>query len=684
MRSTAESPSKIPVAEAVALTCALVILAALLLPWTPNANGFQLLSQIPANARVFSTLFLIPVAALAALIAALRGLRSESDRHSASVGALVAGVIGLWFFLLALLQNSDLIGSWFQVGFWLALIGAVGLVAQYWLQGARSPAAPNEPAFLGQALFWLSIAVGVWAVLQFAIPMPAGPAQTAGEAAGAAPLGGLTNEAFRDRISMLLLLIFGLGGGTILLEVMLYWFFSRVLHTRHALAFTLLSPAVIALALFTLYPLIYNVQLAFSDLRLKTFPCYMPSGTASAPCPLGFPDVGKTVQVVPDSLALHAEPGDSAQVVSTLPNGASVTVLESGKVKPPASSNNAAAPSSGGFDLGGAALPGQQGGENSGTAQGQAVDERTWWKVRTDSGQEGWVPDTNDKGDATIRAQPVLYSLDYGLRNLRDVFFDVDPNGNIRRDANGNIQWGRLIRTENSTFPVMFARTVLWTVLNVIFHLVLGFALALVMNNSRLRFRGIYRSIILIPWAIPQVIAALTWKAEFHSTYGFVNSMLNQFGLPSVPWLTSPVPAFAAVLFVNVWLGVPFYMVTLLGGLGSISREYYEASEIDGASIIQRFRHITVPLIRPIAVPIVTLDAIWTFNLFNVIFLITGGEPAESTNILVTGVYNAAFGPNGTARLGFAAAFSILIFLILLAMVVVWVRSTNALKGVYD
>jgi arabinogalactan oligomer/maltooligosaccharide transport system permease protein len=93
---------------------------------------------------------------------------------------------------------------------------------------------------------------------------------------------------------------------------------------------------------------------------------------------------------------------------------------------------------------------------------------------------------------------------------------------------------------------------------------------------------------------------------------------------------------------------------------------------------------VTIPLIRPIAVPIITLDAIWTFNQFNVIFLITGGEPNESTNILVTALYNAAFGPNGTFRLGFAAAFSILIFLLLLGLATFWVRSTGALKGVYD
>jgi arabinogalactan oligomer/maltooligosaccharide transport system permease protein len=286
------------------------------------------------------------------------------------------------------------------------------------------------------------------------------------------------------------------------------------------------------------------------------------------------------------------------------------------------------------------------------------------------------VPQTIEKTDVLTR-QPVLYSLEYGLQNFRDVFFDVDSKtGQI-------VGWGRLIRTENSTFPVLLLRTAIWTLLNVIFHLLIGFGLALILNTN-IKGKNIYRLIILIPWAVPQVIAGLTWRTEFQAQYGFVNQMLAQFGVEPISWLRQPIPAFIAVLFVNVWLGVPFYMVVLTGGLGSISREFYEAAEIDGANTFQRFRAITLPLIRPIAVPIITLDAIWTFNQFNVIYLITGGEPNESTNILVTALYNAAFGPNGTFRLGFAAAFSILIFLLLLGMATLWVRSSGALKGVYD
>ncbi len=487
-------------------------------------------------------------------------------------------------------------------------------------------------------------------------------------------IGGFTDQVFFDRLSVMLILILGLGIGTVVVESILYWFFARVLKTKHALAYTLLSPAIIALAIFTVYPLLFNVQLAFSDLRIKTLVCYAPVGSSNIPCPLENPEVGQPATVKVDKLTLRQAPGDDQPTVTDVTNGATLTVIATGNVAA-AASVGVTATQTGGFDLG---APAPNTTAATPVAPTVASDSRTWWQVRTVNGLVGWVPETTVDNVPTIRKVPTLYSLEYGLANFRNVFFDTDPK------TGAIIGWGRLITEyQGSTFPVLFGRTVLWTVLNVLLHLLFGFGLALLLNG-KLRFKGVYRTIILIPWAIPQVIAALTWHAEFHSQYGFVNQMLAQFGIAPVSWLKEPVAAFAAVLFVNVWLGVPFYMVVLLGGLSSISREYYEAAEMDGANIIQRFRAITVPLIRPIAIPIITLDAVWTFNMFNVIYLMTEGDPAGQTNILVTALYNSAFGKQGAYRLGFAAAFSLLIFLILLGMAAVWVRNTGALKGVYD
>ncbi|MBK8021662.1 MAG: sugar ABC transporter permease [Chloroflexi bacterium] len=365
---------------------------------------------------------------------------------------------------------------------------------------------------------------------------------------------GLSGDVILSTLGQLLPLIIAIVGGIIALEVGMYLFLARVVKTRHALPFTLLAPAIIAITLFMVYPLIFNVLLSFSDLKRSTFSCYSP--VALGECELDH-----------------------------------------------------------------------------------------------------------------------LYGLDYAIQNFTDVFFRV-RDGEI-------LGWGRLLRTADSTFPVLLGRTVLWTVTNVIFHFTIGMGLALIMN-TKIRFKGIYRALIIIPWAIPGVIVGLTWRQEFHAQYGFVNVLVQAFGGQPVSWLDEPTAAFIAVIFVNVWLGIPFYMVMLLGGIQSIPGDYYEASQIDGASAWQRFNSITLPLLKPIIIPAITLDVIWTFNRLDIIFLVTGGGPQESTNILVSALYNAAFGPAATQQLGFAAAFSIIIFLILFAFALIWITTSGGLKEIYD
>jgi arabinogalactan oligomer / maltooligosaccharide transport system permease protein len=254
------------------------------------------------------------------------------------------------------------------------------------------------------------------------------------------------------------------------------------------------------------------------------------------------------------------------------------------------------------------------------------------------------------------------FGIQYGIANLQKVF--TDP----------------LLNTPDSGFWVVFGRTIVWTVVNVFFHVTLGFALALLLNRQ-LRGRGLYRTFLIIPWAIPMVIAGLVWKGEFHQQYGFVNLTLAKFGISGPPWLTDGFWAFVAVIIANVWRGIPFMMIIILGGLQSIAGEYYEAAQLDGASAWQQFRSITLPLLMPVLGPAVTLGAIWTFNNLDVIYLITEGGPSEQTNTLVTALYNAAF---GFSKFGFGAMFSLVIFLILFAFSVFWLRISGALKGVYE
>ncbi|NLB72023.1 MAG: sugar ABC transporter permease [Chloroflexi bacterium] len=224
-------------------------------------------------------------------------------------------------------------------------------------------------------------------------------------------------------------------------------------------------------------------------------------------------------------------------------------------------------------------------------------------------------------------------------------------------------------------FPLL-GQTVVWTVINIFFHVTGGLALAMLLNRN-MKGRGIYRTILILPWAIPQVIAVLAWRGEFNYTYGYFNVLLQAIGLQPIQWMTNPTANFAAMCITNIWLGIPFMMVTLLGGLQSINSEYYEAAEMDGASGWQKFKSITYPLLQPVLTPAVLLGTFWTFNNFNVPFFINQNE-LESSDILVTGLFRAAFQYN---RYGFAAAFAFVIFALLLIFTIFYMRYTKTLKG---
>ncbi len=213
--------------------------------------------------------------------------------------------------------------------------------------------------------------------------------------------------------------------------------------------------------------------------------------------------------------------------------------------------------------------------------------------------------------------------------------------------------------------------TVVWTVTCVFFHYTLGLGLALLLNR-RLRGRGLYRTLLIVPWAVPAFVSAFAWRYLFNSEFGFFNVALESVGLSGVAWLNNPLTAKIAVIAVNVWLGVPFMMVALLGGLQSIPGELYEAAEVDGASPWQRFWHVTLPGLRSVSGTVILLGTIWTFNMFPVIFLITRGGPGDSTEILVTYAYRKAF--EGIRDYAGSATYGVLILAILLVMAVLYRR----------
>ncbi len=213
------------------------------------------------------------------------------------------------------------------------------------------------------------------------------------------------------------------------------------------------------------------------------------------------------------------------------------------------------------------------------------------------------------------------------------------------------------------SFYRVLAVTVLWTVVNLALHLALGVSLALLLSRPLLRMKALYRVVLIVPWAVPSYVTALAWKGMFHRQFGAVNAMITAAGGESVSWFARFATAFAANVATNAWLGFPFMMVVTLGALAGIPRDLYEAAEVDGATGWQQFWKITVPMLRPSLGPAVALGAVWTFNQFNVVFLVSGGEPDGGTDILVSEAYRWAF--TRQAQYGYAAAYAVLIFAIL-------------------
>lgn len=288
-------------------------------------------------------------------------------------------------------------------------------------------------------------------------------------------------------------------------------------------------------------------------------------------------------------------------------------------------------------------------------------------------------------GLLALYVYPLLWELNVSFTKMNIRNF-VDP-GILGLTSSKNIFVGIQNYIDVFTKPVLkqtgffqlFTQTVIWTVINIFFHVTFGVGLALLLNR-KLRGRTFYRAMLILPWAIPAFASLQIWRTEYNYQYGAVNQILHVFGLGPIQWLSDPIWNFVAMLITNIWLGVPFMMVIVLGGLQSISSDYYEAAEIDGATSRQSFRRITLPLLKPVLVPAILLGTFLTFNNILVPFFINQNE-LETSDILVTALYRAAF---QFSRYGFAAAFAFVVFAILMVFTIFYVKKTNALKGAYE
>jgi arabinogalactan oligomer/maltooligosaccharide transport system permease protein len=265
------------------------------------------------------------------------------------------------------------------------------------------------------------------------------------------------------------------------------------------------------------------------------------------------------------------------------------------------------------------------------------------------------------------RNQPIS-ELWVGLENYISILGDVD----IVKQGEG----GTVINYLNFYWTLGF--TIVWTVTNVTIGVTSGLILALILNTRALAARPLYRALLILPWAMPNYITALIWRGMFHRQFGVINQALQIVGLPAVSWFESPFTSYLTALATNGWLSFPFMMVVSLGALQSIPADLYEAARVDGATRWQAFKAITLPSLRPALVPAVIISVVWTFNMFNIIYLVTGGEPGGATEILVTQSYKFAF---ERYQYGYAAAYSTVIFVILLIYGVIQNRVSKATEA---
>jgi multiple sugar transport system permease protein len=224
----------------------------------------------------------------------------------------------------------------------------------------------------------------------------------------------------------------------------------------------------------------------------------------------------------------------------------------------------------------------------------------------------------------------------------------------------------------NPDFKVAVLNTVVFTVGSLFFQFILGLAIA-VFFNTKFPGNGFLRSVFLLPWLAPILVSGAVWVRLFDMDYGAINFILRSLGMIREPlaWLTDPHLAPYSVLIANIWIGIPFNMVILYGGLQDIPVTLYEAATIDGANAWQRFRHVSWPLLRPVSTVVLLLGLIYTLKVFDVIMSITRGGPANVSQTLNTWAYSLSF---ISLDFGLGAATGDILMLVVLIFGLVYLR----------
>lgn len=256
---------------------------------------------------------------------------------------------------------------------------------------------------------------------------------------------------------------------------------------------------------------------------------------------------------------------------------------------------------------------------------------------------------------------PILYTAYISLTNM-NVYHWFDFT------LVGLQNYFRALFVFDSGFLSALIATVVWTVVNMIFQLVIAFTLVSLLNIQKLKMRRLYKTLLMFPWAMPGYVGILLWKTGmFNTQFGLLNQWMEKLGFAAVRWLSSDLSAFLCCTVVNLWLALPFMIMIMDGAMQSIDKSYFESAILDGASWFQRTRSITLPAITPIIAPAVIITVFTTFKQFDVVYLLTqqaGAKTGSGFHTILTYAYENAFITN---NYGYSSAISMIIFVLLLA-----------------
>jgi arabinogalactan oligomer/maltooligosaccharide transport system permease protein len=291
---------------------------------------------------------------------------------------------------------------------------------------------------------------------------------------------------------------------------------------------------------------------------------------------------------------------------------------------------------------------------------------------------------------------PILYTLFISFTNRNLFHFPAAPDlfGPPKTGAYtfigfqnyGNLFWDSTTQTYNTDIFSVLGNTLLYAVVCVGLFFAVGLGLALLLTGPYVKFKTLFRTLIIVPWAAPAVLTAPIWKFFFNGDFGPIDQMLRAVGVSNPPaWLSDPIWSWIGVVIVNLWLSYPFFMFVIMGALTTVPSDLYEAARIDGAGWWTQLFRITLPMIRPAVIPVTILSLITTFQMFNTVWIITQGGPFTAVGKPGTTefvmLYSYHYGLQ-QHNYGLMSAFAVVLFLLLFTVTMINLRLTRINQGV--